>query len=98
MKKSLSVILFLGMWSLAAADGAALYKQCVTCHGDNGEKVALGKSKVIKGMSQADIAAAMKGYKAGTFGGSLKSVMEKQVATLSDAQIDEVSAFVAQMK
>jgi cytochrome c553 len=98
MKKGLSIILFLGLWSLAAADGAALYKQCVTCHGANGEKPALGKSKVIKGMSKADVVAAMKGYKAGTFGGSLKSVMEKQVATLSDAQIDEVSAYVSQMK
>lgn len=91
-------MLFLGFWSILAADGAALYKQCVTCHGANGEKAALGKSKVIKGMSQADIEAAMKGYKAGTFGAALKAVMEKQVASLDDAQIAEVAAYVSQMK
>ena len=28
-----------------AADGAALYKKCVACHGANAEKMALGKSK-----------------------------------------------------
>ena len=94
----MAVIFFLGFWSLLAADGGALYKQCVTCHGANGEKAALNKSKVIKGMSQADIVAAMKGYKAGTFGAGLKAVMEKQVATLSDAQIEEVAAYVSQMK
>ncbi len=37
-------------FTLVAADGAALYKKCAACHGVKGEKVALGKGKVIQGM------------------------------------------------
>jgi len=48
---------------------SALYKKCAGCHGQTGEKVALGKSKVIKDMSKADIVVALKGYKDGTYGG-----------------------------
>ncbi|MDB2562872.1 c-type cytochrome, partial [Sulfurimonas sp.] len=48
------------------ADGATLYKKCASCHGMNGEKVALGKSKVISNMSEADLNTAMNGYKDGS--------------------------------
>jgi len=98
MKKVLGVILFLGIWSIMSADGAALYKQCITCHGEKGEKAALGKSKVINAMSEADIIASMKGYKDGTYGGALKAVMVKQAASYDDAQIAEVAAYIIQNK
>ena len=73
------------------ADGGALYKKCAGCHGQTGEKVALGKSKVIKDMSKADVATAMKGYKDGTYGGAMKGLMKGQVAKLSDADIKAIA-------
>ena len=73
------------------ADGGALYKKCAGCHGQTGEKVALGKSKVIKDMSKADVATAMKGYKDGTYGGPMKGLMKGQVAKLSDADIKAIA-------
>mgnify|MGYP000305271888 CR=1 FL=1 len=34
--------------SLLYADGSVAYKKCSSCHGINGEKAALGKSKILK--------------------------------------------------
>jgi cytochrome c-type protein NapB len=70
--------------SMAAVNGAA----CAGCHGKNFEKKALGKSKIVKDLSHAEIAAALKGYKAGTFGGPMKGVMKGQVAKYSDADLE----------
>ena len=61
---------------------------CKGCHGQNFEKKALGKSKIVSDMTHADIAAAMKGYKTGTYGGPMKGLMKGQVAKYSDADLD----------
>ena len=60
---------------------------CKGCHGQNFEKKALGKSKVVSDMTHADIAVAMKGYKAGTYGGPMKGLMKGQVAKYSNADL-----------
>lgn len=98
MKKvliALSVVL--GVWSQASAaeDGAALYKKCASCHGAQGEKPALGKSKIIKDLSAAQITTALKGYKDGSYGGAQKALMKGQVASLNDAQIDALAAHIS---
>jgi cytochrome c-type protein NapB len=64
---------------------------CKGCHGQNWEKAALGKSKIVADMTKADIAAALKGYKAGTYGGPMKGLMKGQVAKYSDADLDAFS-------
>jgi len=64
---------------------------CKGCHGQNFEKHALGKSKIVKNMKHDEIAEALKGYKAGTFGGSMKGVMKGQVAKYSDADLEAFS-------
>ena len=89
MKKVIVLLAVLGLSSVAMADA---YKKCAGCHGANGEKQALGKSKVISNMSKADIGAAMKGYKDGTYGGAMKGLMKGQAASLSDADIDAIAA------
>ena len=61
---------------------------CKGCHGQNFEKKALGKSKIVSDMTHADIAVAMKGYKAGTYGGPMKGLMKGQVVKYSDADLD----------
>lgn len=98
MKKvfiALSVVL--GLWSSATAaeDGAALYKKCASCHGAAGEKPALGKSKIIKDLSAAQITTALKGYKDGSYGGAQKGLMKGQVASLNDAQITAIAAHIS---
>ncbi len=78
----------------AAADGAALYKKCVSCHGAHAEKSALNKSKIIAGWDVAQTEAALKGYQDGNYGGAMKTLMQGQVKTLSDAEIKALSEFI----
>ncbi len=61
---------------------------CTGCHGADWSKAALGKSKIVSQMSHADIATALKGYKAGTYGGPMKGLMKGQVAKYSDADLE----------
>ncbi len=76
---------------LACAAFANPYAKCAGCHGADGGKVALGKSKVIKDMTKADIIAAMNGYKDGSYGGPMKGLMKGQAAGLSDADIQAIA-------
>jgi cytochrome c-type protein NapB len=69
---------------MAAVNPAA----CAGCHGASFEKHALGKSKVVKDLTHEEIATALKGYKAGTYGGPMKGVMKGQVGKYSDADLD----------
>jgi cytochrome c553 len=98
MKKLVLALMVAGATSLFAADGAGLYKKCIACHGAKAEKKALGKSQVIAGWDAAKIADALKGYKAGTYGGAMKGLMKGQVAAYSDADIDAVSAYISGLK
>jgi len=52
--------------------------RCVSCHGLDFEKKALGVSRVVKNMSEAEIKKALDGYKAGK-GGSMKALMMQEV-------------------
>jgi len=56
------------------------------------------KSRVIKDMSKAEITTALKGYKDGSYGGPMKSLMKGQIAAYSDEQIDTLAAFIAAKK
>ena len=81
-----------------AVDGATLFKACATCHGDKGEKKALGASQVIGGWEAAKVEEALKGYKAGTYGGAMKSVMVGQAKKLDDDSIKAVAEYISTLK
>ena len=94
MKKvisSIAVVTLLGI----SAHATQLYTKCAACHGEKGEKVSLGKSLVIKDMSKEAFVSAMKGYKNGSYGREMKAMMKAQVLPLSDAQIEEIAAYIA---
>lgn len=97
MKKVL-LMLALASTMMLAADGAASYAKCAGCHGQNAEKKALGKSKIVKDMSKADIVAALHSYKDGTYGGPMKGLMKGQVAGLDDASIEAVAQYITTKK
>jgi cytochrome c553 len=78
-------------------DGELLFKSCASCHGQKGEKEALGKSQVIAGWDKEKIIQALNGYKAGTYGGVMKNIMKGQVATKTDAEIDALSTFISNL-
>ena len=98
INKILLGLAVVGSLTAASANGADVYKKCIACHGVTGEKKALGKSAVIKGWESSKTIAALKGYKAGTYGGSMKAIMKGQVASLNDTQIEAVAKFIQTQK
>ncbi len=98
MKKIAIAMIFAGS-SLLMADGAAIFAKCAGCHGQNGEKSALGKSAIIKGEDAAKTVKLLEGYKAGTLNQhGMGALMKGQVASLSDEQIKEVADYIAGLK
>ncbi len=87
MKKTFSLFLLLSCVAFANP-----YAKCIGCHGANGEKSALnGKSLIISEMSKADVKSAMLGYKDGTYGAAMKSIMVNQVLSLSVEDIEFIA-------
>ena len=98
IQKVLLGLTIVGSLTVAAADGASLYKKCAGCHGVDAGKKALGKSAVIKGWEATKTIAALKGYKDGTYGGAMKGLMKGQVASLNDEQIESLAKFIEAQK
>ncbi len=95
MKKSLiSVVALLAFSTAVMADGASAYQKCSVCHGAKGEKAAMGASKLLDTMKKAEIVAALKGYKDGSYGGAMKGAMKGQVKDLSDADIKAIADLI----
>jgi len=76
----------------APVAGGADTTACVGCHGASFEKKAMGVSKIVKDLSKDDIVKALKGYKDGSYGGSMKTIMKGQVASLDDSAIDAIAS------
>ena len=87
-----------GSLTVAMADGATLFKKCAGCHGAHAEKKALGKSAVIKGWDAQKVVAALKGYKAGTYGGAMKGLMKGQVAALGEPEMESIAKYIEAQK
>ena len=75
--------------------GKAVYKACASCHGNNAEKPALGKSQVIKGWSVSKVENALHGYIDGSYGGSMKAIMKGQAARLSKDELNAVAEYIS---
>ncbi len=83
----------------SAANGEALFKKCVSCHGAKAEKKALGKSEIIAGWDAAKVEEALKGYKAGTRNiHGMGGLMKGQVASYSDDDIKAVAEYISKLK
>jgi cytochrome c len=97
MKKIAIAMLFAGS-TLLMADGAAAYAKCVSCHGANGEKAALGKSAIIAGQDAAKTVEQLKGYQAGTLNQhGMGAVMKGQVAGMDEATMQAIADHIAAM-
>ncbi|BAF71262.1 nitrate reductase cytochrome c-type subunit [Sulfurovum sp. NBC37-1] len=94
MTKVIKVMALGSLLAASALYGSASTTACAGCHGQHFEKKAMGKSKVVKDMSEADILVALKGYKNGTYGGAMKGLMKGQVASLSDADMKAIAASI----
>jgi len=89
MKKTILTVAAVAFASTSAF--AVSTAVCAGCHGQNFEKKAMNVSKIVKDLSKDEIVTALKGYKAGTFGGAMKGVMAGQVKNLSDEDIEAIA-------
>lgn len=73
--------------------GKKLGEACAKCHGADGKGKA--KNPPIVGMDEATAAAKLRAYKTGE---KKNAMMEMAVKKLSDADIDNLAAYVATLK
>lgn len=103
MKKMIIALATAGLVSFGASAfagdvtaGKALYDStCVGCHGTNGEG---GVGPKLAGQSAKEIADKLHKYKNGEQVGPMTSMMAPMVADLSDADIENISAYIATLK
>ena len=76
-----------------AAAGTAKAAMCAACHGDNGQGVA--PNPALAGKPEAEQVKALKDYKSGAKSNPLMSPM---AATLSDQDMENLSAYYASLK
>lgn len=90
--------LTLGMAGNAAADGAQLYKDklCATCHGADAKSPIMPNYPKLAGQNAAYAAAQIKDIRDGKRANGMAAAMKPMVAALTDAEIDEISAWLSQ--
>jgi cytochrome c-type protein NapB len=93
MKKLVKTVA-LGAFMITSGAYAVNVSGCTGCHGQHFEKQAMGKSLIVKDMSLKKIINALKGYKAGTYGDTMKAMMTSQVKNLSDGDIEAISLMI----
>ena len=82
----------------AAQDGGQLFQRaCIGCHGESGTSTEMGIPNALKGQSADALYKKMLGYKAGTFGGSRRNVMQSAVKSYSEEQIRALADSVAKL-
>lgn len=89
MSKFVKVAAVAALLSTAAFADTAV---CAGCHGADFEKKAMNVSKIVKDMTKEEIITALKGYKDGSYGGAMKTIMKGQVGKFDDAAIEAIAA------
>jgi len=97
MKKVILLITALTIGCFAETSIVQLQK-CMGCHGQNFDKSALNKSKIVKDMNETTIVEALNGYKNGTYGGPMKTLMSSQVKNMSDKDIKNIAKEIKKVK
>jgi len=82
-----SIVLFQNITKKQEAKTLFLEK-CSRCHGEHGEKVAFGRTRIIRDMKHDEFLLAINGYKNKTYGGQLKYFMAHFVEKLEEEQIE----------
>ena len=98
MKKHLLLFIIITSTVLTFADTLELYKNCAGCHGENGEKQALTKSKLIGGQETNLTIKELIAYKNGELDQyGLGNIMKLQVVALSESDIKELAEYISKL-
>lgn len=102
MKKTFLAVVTAGLVSFGMAAhagdvnaGKGAYGTCMGCHGGNGEG---GVGPAVKGRDAGELATLLKKYRAGEQVGPMTAMMAPMAASLSDADIDNLAAYMASLK
>lgn len=96
--KSFSLLALLGLLqtNLLSASNEVLYNSCRFCHGEKGEVTYLGKVEPIKRLDKTALVTLLQSYKKGEIDQiGLGKLMQAQIANFNDADIDQLSAYIA---
>mgnify|MGYP006273038175 CR=1 FL=1 len=97
MKKLLLALTATSLMTMGSAQagnaeaGKSAYSTCVGCHGAAGEG---GVGPALAGRDTAEISDLLKKYRAGEQVGPMTSMMAPMAANLSDADIENIAAYV----
>ncbi len=91
-------MLLLLVSSLLAVDGATIYKKCSKCHGEDGKHSAFGKSAKIAGWEVKQTVAVLNIFKHMSKFDKFARVMNRQVAKLSEKEIEDVAEYISKLK
>ena len=94
------IALSLGLLSLASVASGTPSKvsQCNVCHGKNGAAPIMDTYPKLNGQNKGYLVSALKDYRGGKRTGVLSAVMTAQSASLTDQEIEELSAFYSSIK
>lgn len=99
MKKVLISTIFLATSLLYASGESIFASKCASCHGNNGEKAALDKSKPIAGQNVSLTIKQIQAYKNGSLNQyGMGGAMKNMVKSLNDKEINEVAQHISKLK
>lgn len=78
-----------------------LYKKCIACHGEKGDKIPPGSATniVIANLDKKTLISDLKGYRAKTLSkGGTAAIMYLQANGLSDEDIETLSNYITKLK
>lgn len=96
MKFKILLVIFTSTVTLLTADGASVFKRCMVCHGEHGEKKSLGVSEIIAGWKEEKVIEKLKAYKANKLNQyGFSNMMSGQAIKLSDSDIKDVASYIS---
>ena len=90
----LPVLSFLFATPALSAEADLVKRSCATCHGKQGEKPAMGESKIINQLKPEEISTALSERKAGNITGAGSPAKQR----LSEQDIHNLSEYIQTLK
>lgn len=96
LKKSIYLILLLSTTTIFASTQTTYEQKCGICHGNDGMKLAMGKSKAIKGMEIEEIKNAMNDYAKGNRKTTVlvKNIKKNFIKATDENELNELFLYI----
>ena len=105
LRRILRILLCVGLAGPAAAGGAGdveagrtRFVLCASCHGSDGHAGVVPEYPRLAGQSRKYLVNALKAYREGRRTGTYAALMAETAKTLSDADIDNLAAWLATLE